>query len=108
MQVLDPAELEFPFRRVTMFEGLEQLPNVLADPSALRKAYLKEFNDYIRCLKQGCRMHRIDYVQMRTDQTFDVALSTYLGGDGGDTGSGIDATCQPNVSNRIGVRQTGR
>jgi len=76
--VLDPAELEFPFRRVTMFEGLEELPKVLADPPALRKAYLKEFGAYVRQLKRGCRMHRIDYVQMRTDQSFDIALSTYL------------------------------
>ncbi len=81
--VLDPAELEFPFRRMTMFEGLEDLPKVLADPPALRKAYLKEFHAYIRQLKQGCRMHRIDYVQMRTDQSFDVALSTYLASRGG-------------------------
>ena len=29
-------------------------------------------------LKQGCRMHRIDYVQMRTDQSFDIPLSAYL------------------------------
>lgn len=78
MHVLDPAELEFPFRRVTMFHGLEELPRVLADPPAIRKAYLKEFHAYIRELKRGCRMHRIDYVQMRTDQSFDVALSTYL------------------------------
>lgn len=81
--VLDPAELEFPFRRVTMFEGLEGLPKVVADPPALRKAYLKEFQEYLRRLKQGCRMHRIDYVEMRTDQTFDVALSTYLASRGG-------------------------
>ena len=76
--VLDPAELEFPFRRVTMFEGLEELPKVLADPPALRKAYLKEFQAYIQELKKGCRLHRIDYVQMRTDQSFEIALSTYL------------------------------
>lgn len=76
--VLDPAELEFPFRRVTMFEGLEELPKVLVDPPALRKAYLKEFHGYLRQLKQACRMQRIDYVLMRTDQSFDVALSTYL------------------------------
>jgi hypothetical protein len=44
----------------------------------LRKAYLKEFQAYIRELKKGCRMHRIDYVQMRTDQSFEIALSTYL------------------------------
>lgn len=76
--ILDPAELDFPFRQVTMFEGLEQLPKVLVDPPALRKAYLREFHDYLRQLKQGCRMHHIDYVAMRTDQTFDVALSSYL------------------------------
>ncbi|MHB8902556.1 MAG: DUF58 domain-containing protein [Thermoguttaceae bacterium] len=76
--ILDPAELDFPFRRMTMFEGLEGAPRVIADPPALRKAYLKEFQGYIRQLRQGCRMHRIDYVQMRTDESFDLALSTYL------------------------------
>jgi len=76
--VLDPAELEFPFRQLVLFRGLEQLPNVVADPRGLRKAYLKEFDRFVRRVKKGCRMHRIDYVPMRTDQSFDVALSSYL------------------------------
>jgi len=76
--VLDPAELEFPFRRITMFQGLEQLPRVLVDPPALKRAYLREFGSYLRRLKKGCRMHRIDYVQLRTDQPLDLALSSYL------------------------------
>ena len=29
---------------------------------ALRKAYLREFDDFLRRVKNGCRMHRIDYV----------------------------------------------
>ncbi len=78
MHVLDPAELDFPFRQTTMFQGLEQLPEALVEPRAIRKAYLEEFNAYVRRLKQGCRMHRIDYVQMRTDQSLEVALSSYL------------------------------
>jgi uncharacterized protein (DUF58 family) len=78
MHVLDPAELDFPFQQMTLFKGLEQLPNVLVDPRALRKAYLREFDGYLRRLKSGCRAHQIDYVEMRTDQPLGLALSTYL------------------------------
>lgn len=76
--VLDPAELDFPFQQITLFKGLEQMPDVLADPQSLRKAYLAEFNAFIQQVKQGCRAQRIDYVQIRTDQPLDVALSSYL------------------------------
>ncbi|NQU19633.1 MAG: DUF58 domain-containing protein [Candidatus Nealsonbacteria bacterium] len=78
MHVLDPAELDFPFRQTTLFRGLEQLPEVIAEPRALRKAYLEEFGRFVRRIKHGCRMHQIDYVQMRTDQSLDVVLSSYL------------------------------
>ena len=46
MHVLDPAELDFPFQQTTLFRGLEQLPEVLVEPRALRKAYLDEFDRY--------------------------------------------------------------
>jgi len=78
MHVLDPAELDFPFQHTTLFKGLEQLPEVLAEPRALRKAYLEEFNAYLRVLKKGCRMHQIDYVLLRTDRSLEVVLSSYL------------------------------
>ena len=76
--VLDPAEIEFPFRQTTLFKGLEQLPEVLTDPRSLRKAYLEEFGAFVKQVKQGCRAQRVDYVQLRTDQPLDVALSSYL------------------------------
>ena len=79
LHVLDPAELDFPFQQPTLFRGLEQLPDVLTEPRALRRAYLREFNGFIRRLKQGCRMQQIDYAQMRTDESLEVALSSYLG-----------------------------
>jgi len=78
--ILDPAELDFPFQRTTLFKGLEQLPDVLSDPRALRKAYLAEFNAYLRQVQAGCRAQHADYVQIRTDQNLDVALSAYLSG----------------------------
>jgi len=65
---------------MTQFIGLEGLPDVITDPAALRRAYLDEFGRFIKSLKTGCRQHLVDYVQMRTDQPLDIALSTYLAG----------------------------
>jgi uncharacterized protein (DUF58 family) len=76
--LLDPAEIDFPFNETTLFTGLEQLPNVVTDPRTLRRAYLKEFNRFLREVQSGCRENQIDYVQLRTDQPLDVVLSAYL------------------------------
>jgi len=78
LHVLDPAEVDFPFQDTTLFRGLEAMPDVLVEPRALRKAYRKEIDAFLRRLKQGCRRHQMDYVLMRTDEPVDVALSAYL------------------------------
>jgi len=80
MHTLDPAELDFPFRGPTMFQGLEDYPEVLADPDALRKAYLREFQAFVQNVQRGCRTHNLDYRQLKTDEPLDVALSSYLAG----------------------------
>ena len=82
LHVLDPAELDFPFHETTLFRGLEGLPNTLVEPRALRKAYQREFNGFLHRVKRACRMHRMDYAAMRIDQSFELALSTYLGARG--------------------------
>ncbi len=76
--VLDPAEIDFPFDEMTHFRGLEGLPELLADPRAVRSAYLDELNKFAHRLKQGCRQQQIDYVQVRTDQSLEIVLSSYL------------------------------
>ena len=76
--ILDPAELEFPFRDTTLFKGMEGIADLLTEPHALRKAYQEEMGDFLETLKKGCRMIDIDYVPLRTDQDLDVALSSYL------------------------------
>jgi len=82
MHVLDPAELDFPFQQATLFRGLELGREVLVEPRSLRKAYLAEFNRYLTRLKRSCRAHRMDYVLLRTDQSLEVALSSYLASRG--------------------------
>jgi uncharacterized protein (DUF58 family) len=76
--VLDPAELEFPFRDATLFKGLEGMPEILTEPHALRRAYQAEIGAFLTEMKRGCQMIDIDYVPLRTDQDLDGALSSYL------------------------------
>src|SRR5919201_1163930 len=76
--VLDRAELEFPFQEATLFRGMEQYPELLTDPRALRRGYLNEVRGFISELQNGCRGQNIDYVQLRTDASLGVAISSYL------------------------------
>ena len=78
LQVLDPAEIEFPFDQMTLFEGLEEVPDLLADPKALRRAYLDRLDAFRKRLRAGCLAERIDVVEMSTRTPLDVALTSYL------------------------------
>ncbi|MFO0843136.1 MAG: DUF58 domain-containing protein [Gemmataceae bacterium] len=66
LQVLDPAELEFPFQEATLFRGMEQEPELLTDPRSLRDGYLDNLTGFLEQLRTGCLMQNIDYVQLRT------------------------------------------
>jgi len=76
--ILDDAELDFPFDNPTMFKGLEEFPEILADPRSLKRAYLQEFQAYLKQIQTGCRNQRVDYNLIRTGQDLGVSLSTYL------------------------------
>jgi uncharacterized protein (DUF58 family) len=78
VHVLDRAELELPFDRVTLFKGLEGLPDVLTDPRSLRKAYRRELDAFLRQVAGGCRAQQADYLLVTTDEPLDVALRTLL------------------------------
>ena len=51
--ILDPAELEFPFRSTTLFKGLEGMPEILTEPHALRRAYQDELGRVPRRAEEG-------------------------------------------------------
>lgn len=76
--ILDPAELEFPFRQPTLFKGMESLGDVLVEPAVLRRAYQQEIQDYCKDIRKGCQSLNIDYLLLQTDQTLDQALTAYL------------------------------
>lgn len=78
MQVLDRAEVEFPFQDSTLFRGLEQEPEMLTDPRALREGYLEQFRAHTDTLQHGCLMQNVDFLQLRTDQSLGLVLAGYL------------------------------
>jgi hypothetical protein len=57
---------------------LEQIQHVLTDPAPLRRAYLAEMQKHLDAIQFHCREQEIDYRLVRTDQPFDVTLSTLL------------------------------
>ncbi len=77
-QVLDPAEVDFPFDRMTEFRGMEADQELLADPKALREAYLDEMETHNEEIKRACLDNGMDYQLLRTDEPLNVALSTFL------------------------------
>ena len=76
--LLDRDELTFPFQNMTMFEGMEGMDEVLANPRLLKEAYLEELEIFLSRLRRVCRNTRFDYVALDTSDSLDVALSTYL------------------------------
>lgn len=77
-QLLDPHELTFPFRGASRFHDLESDEEVVAEPSSIRKAYLRELAGLTLRLDRDLRGAGIDYVQLDTSQPLDFALLAYL------------------------------
>ena len=78
LHVLDRAELEFPFQEATLFRGMEQEPDLLTDPRALRDGYLENFHRFQEQLHHGSLMQNIDHVLLRTDASLGKVLAAYL------------------------------
>lgn len=78
LQLLDPAELTFPFQQTTRFQGLESLPAVLAEPRGVRQAYLEELQRFTEQIQNGCCSLQVDYSLLNTGDPFDEALRRVL------------------------------
>jgi uncharacterized protein (DUF58 family) len=76
--VLDDDEMSFPFIGTTRFEGMEELPQLLCDPRALRDGYLEALQEYLVEVRRGCSRMGIDYTLVKTSDTLDAVLSRFL------------------------------
>lgn len=78
LQVLDPAEVDFPFEDVTLFKGLEEAGELLTEPRALRDGYLEQLRLFTESLSRACRGLDIDFQRLSSGDGLEVTLSQFL------------------------------
>ncbi len=76
--ILDDDEVNFPFAGTTRFEGMEQMPNLLCDPRALRDGYMEALEEFLTEVRRGCVQRGIDYQLVKTGDYLDAVLSKFL------------------------------
>jgi uncharacterized protein (DUF58 family) len=76
--VMDPFELDFPFSGMVEFEGLEQIPKILARPREIRKSYLQAVEEFRRKIREGCERNNVHYVLVNTGHALHEVISGYL------------------------------
>ncbi len=77
-QVLDPAEVFFPFEEPARFKDMEDDLELMASPSAVRKEYLRRLHEMLGLYERELRGAGIDYVRLETTTPLDTALLAYL------------------------------
>ncbi len=73
-QILDPAEIEFPFEDVTLFKGLEEAGELLTERDAPARGYIEQLNLFTEDLKKSCRGMHIDFQRFSSGDPLDVSL----------------------------------
>ncbi len=76
--VMDPGELEFPFRRVQSFVDMETGERIQVDPRYVKDDYVGEINSFVERYRRECADRNIEYMLTRTDTPYELMLLNYL------------------------------
>ncbi len=76
--ILDPFEIEFPFKGESGFVDLESGQEILTQPWEIAEEYRKRVKEWILGYQRLCLGNRIEYIQLTTDTPYDLALLRYL------------------------------
>ena len=77
-QVLDPHEIQFPFRGAARFTDVESEDVVTADPERVRESYLEALASLRARYEKELRGAGIDFLSLDTSKPLDFALLAYL------------------------------
>jgi uncharacterized protein (DUF58 family) len=77
-QILDPAELRFPFRGTRVFVDPETGLEISADADAVRAAYNDRLRALLRAYRRQLRSYGIEYLLLDTSTPFQKALLKFL------------------------------
>ena len=78
LQVIDPAEEDFPFEDPTRFVGMEGEADQVVEPRALAEAYRSEFRRFLDDVSARCRSMRMDHHLLRSDVPLGDTLPRFL------------------------------
>ena len=77
-QIMDDAELNFPFNEASEFIDMEDDESYITSPAAIRNAYLENLNEFLSYCRKQCQSSGVDYCLLNTAEPLDEALSNYM------------------------------
>jgi uncharacterized protein (DUF58 family) len=77
-QVLDPAELEFPFQEAALFVDAETGREIYVDPRQARQSYQKRLQQHVDRVSACCNRLGIQFNRLTTDIPLERALFDFL------------------------------
>ena len=79
MQVMANDELEFPFRKWSLFENLERgTERLRLDPALMRATYLENLARHQQTIRDAIGKMHVTHVLLNTSRPFDEALTAFL------------------------------
>jgi uncharacterized protein (DUF58 family) len=78
IQVLDEAELTFPYDRLTRFKDMEGAGRVTVNAKSLRNRYLTRMQEFLDAVQHRCFERKISYNLACTKEPYDTFLAAYL------------------------------
>jgi uncharacterized protein (DUF58 family) len=78
LRVLDPDEIDFPFRHPLRLRGLEGEGARLCEPALVRQQYLDRFTAHATALHDAHRRHTAEFHTFKTSEPLDDALVAFL------------------------------
>jgi uncharacterized protein (DUF58 family) len=77
-QILDPAELTFPYEEAARFRDSETALEVVAVPATVREQYLEAIGELQARYKRELQLVGIDYTMLETSVPLETGLLSYL------------------------------
>jgi uncharacterized protein (DUF58 family) len=77
-EVLDPAEVTFPFREPALFQDAESGRELLVDPAVVRDDYRRRLEDHSRKVRDLCINLGGSLIRLVSDQPLERALLDFL------------------------------
>jgi uncharacterized protein (DUF58 family) len=78
LRVLDPAEIDFPFQKATLFQDAETGRELYIDPELARVQYRSKFAAHAEALKTICQRWEADLYELVSNQPLELALFDLL------------------------------